>query len=388
MRDAMRDNRRTMLFIIASTFLLNFGFQVWQTLFNNFAVDDLNAGPAAIGLIQAVREIPGLLGFTIGFLALFMAETRIMSLSIVLLGIGIVLTGAAYNLPFLLFATLLMSIGFHYFSPCSSSVVLMLMKKKDTPKTLGNLGSLGSLAAVAGTSVVLLLAAREGYRWLFFAVGAIVILGGIALLPFGGRHRGLPPNRKVVLRRRYGLYYSLSFLLGCRRHIFTTFAIYLLVRDYGVGIQTTAMLFLINSIVNVFTLRITGQLVGRLGERTALTITFASLAVIFLGYAFVTSLAVLYVLFVLDNIFFGFNIALTTYFQKIALGPEEITSNVSTEQTINHIAAIIVPIVGGTVWAVYGSQMPFLFGVVIVLIGLVLTQFIRTSPENQVAVAL
>ena len=386
MRDMIRQNQRTMLFIIFSTFLLNFGFQVWQTLFNNFAVEDLNAGPAAVGLIQAVREIPGLMAFVIGFLALYMTETRIMSISVILLGLGIVLSGAAYSIPVLLVATLVMSFGFHFFMPCSSSVVLMLIQKKDTPKTLGNLGSLGSLAAVAGTLVVLLLAASEGYRYLFYGVGAVVIVGGLLMLPFGGGHKGLPQGRKVILRQRYWLYYSLSFLLGCRRHIFTTFAVYLLVREYHVPIQTTAMLFLVNSLVNVFTLRITGQLVGRLGERVALSITFASLALVFLGYAYVTALPLLFILFVLDNIFFGFNIALTTYFQKIAVAPEEITSNVSTEQTINHIAAVIVPVVGGTVWAVYGSQMPFLFGVVIVLIGLVLTQFIRTPEMAPAAV--
>ena len=70
MSNMLRDNRRLLVFIILSNFLLNFGFQVWQTLFNNFAVEELGAGPAAIGLIQAVREVPGLLGFALAFLAL------------------------------------------------------------------------------------------------------------------------------------------------------------------------------------------------------------------------------------------------------------------------------------------------------------------------------
>ena len=95
MRDTFRDNRRLLVFIILSNFVLNFGFQVWQTLFNNFAVEQVNAGPAQIGLIQAVREIPGLLGFVIAFLALFMTEFRIMTLSIILLGVGVALTGFA-----------------------------------------------------------------------------------------------------------------------------------------------------------------------------------------------------------------------------------------------------------------------------------------------------
>ncbi len=381
MRDMFRDNRRLLLFVILSNFLLNVGFQVWQTLFNNFAVEEIGAGPAAIGLIQSVREVPGVLGFVLGFIALFMSEVRIMSLSIIMLGAGMLLSAQAHSVPFLMFTTLLMSFGFHFFMPSSNAVMLMVTKTEDTPRMLGNLGSLGSLAAVLGTAIVYLFAASLGYRNLFAGTGIAVIAGGVLLLPWGGGHHGLPVGRTVILRRKYWLFYALSFLLGSRRHIFTTFAIYLFVREYHVTIQTTALLFLVNSIVNVLTLRLTGQLVGKIGERMALVITFGSLALVFLGYAYVTILPVLFLLFVIDNVFFGFNIALTTYFQKIAVTQEEITSNLSVEQAINHIAAIIVPVVGGTVWAVYGSQMPFLFGVGIVLAGLVLALRIRVDPR-------
>jgi predicted MFS family arabinose efflux permease len=191
----------------------------------------------------------------------------------------------------------------------------------------------------------------------------------------------------VKLRKRYWLYYTLALLLGSRRHIFTTFAIFLLVREYHVNIQTTAMLFLVNSLVNIVTLRLTGQLVGKLGERAAMTITFGSLAFIFVGYAFVSQLWILFVLFVLDNVFFGFNVALTTYLQKIVVTREEITSNLSVEQAIEHVAAIVVPVVGGTVWQIYGKQAPFMFGVVIVLLGLVLTQWMRVLPTPEPAAA-
>ena len=173
--------------------------------------------------------------------------------------------------------------------------------------------------------------------------------------------------------------------MGSRRHIFTTFAIFLLVREYGISVQVTATLFLINSVVNALTLHWIGSLVGRLGERVMLSIAFGTLAFVFLGYAYVTYLPVLFVLFVVDNIMFGFNLALPTYFQKIAVTPEEITSNLSVEQTINHISAIVIPIIGGTVWVMFGSQAPFLIGVVIVLISLILAQGIRTPSEEPVS---
>ena len=380
MGDTFRDNRRLFIFIIISNLVLNFGFQVWQTLFNNFAVEQVNAGPAQIGLIQAVREIPGLLGFVIAFLVLYMTEFRLMTLSIILLGVGVALTGFSSTVGTLLVTTFVMSLGFHFFMPSNNSVVLMMMKQEDTPKTLGNLGSLGSIASVAGTGAVLLFAGFLGFKAMFLAVGVLVVVAGMLLLPFGDRQSGLPRGRKVQLRKRYWLYYTLSFLLGSRRHIFTTFAVYLLVRNFGVSVQAIATLFLINGVINVLTLRWTGQLVGKIGERAAMSIAFASLAVIFLGYAYVTLLPLLFVLFILDNIFFGFNVSLSSYFQKIAISKEEVTANVSTQQSIEHIAAIIVPLVGGTVWAVYGSQAPFLFGVVIVLLGLVLAQFMRVTP--------
>lgn len=382
MGDFLGNNRRLLIYVLISNFMLFFGFQVWQTLFNNYAVEELGIGPTSVGLVQAVREIPGLLGFLLAFLVLKIPEVRIMALCITVLGVGIILTGGAMALPMLLVATLIMSFGFHFFSASSSSVVLMAVKQHDAPGVLGTLGSIGSMAAVAGTAVVFFLAAPLGYRTLWIAVGIVCVIGGLALWPFAPKGDGLPIDRRIRMRKRYWLYYTLSFLMGCRRHIFSTFAIYLLVREYGIPVQTTAILFFANSIINVVTLRWTGKLVGYLGERVALSISFGVLIFVFLGYAFIPILPALYVLFIMDNILFGFNLALTTYFQKIAVTREEITSNVSVEQAVNHIAAVFIPIVGGVAWAKYGPQATFLVGVLIVLVSLILAQFIRTTPSS------
>jgi predicted MFS family arabinose efflux permease len=376
------DKRRTLIFLLISNFLLYFGFQVWRTMINNFAVEEIGVGPASIGWLQALREVPGLMGFLLGFLALFISEVRIMALSVVLLGMGIFLTGQANDIPFLFVSAIVMSFGFHLFVPCNDGVILMTIEKKQTPKTLGQLRSLGAIAALTGTVMVYLLAGQWGYRTLFMVLGGLIALGGFLLLPLGGGLEGLPPRRQVVLRRRYWLYYVLAFLMGSRRHIFTTFAIFLLVREYGISVQTTAILFLVNSVVNVYAMQMVGKLVGRLGERLMLSIAFGALGFVFLGYAFVTYLPVLFVLFVLDNILFGFNLALTTYFQKIAITQEEITSNLAVRQSINHIAAVVVPVIGGTAWELFGSQAPFLAGVGIALVSFVLVQFMRVPVES------
>jgi predicted MFS family arabinose efflux permease len=379
------DKRRTLSYLVVANFLLFFGFRIWQTSINNFAVEDLGIGALDVGWMQSLREIPGLTGFLLGFLAIYLSEVRIMALSVILLGGGLFLSGQANELPFLLMSVIVMSFGFHMFYPSSNSIVLMAVDKENAPKTLGQLSSLGAGAALIATAVVYFLAEPLGFRTLFMITGALVVVGGFFLLLLGKAQKGLPERRKVIFRKKYWLYYVLSFLMGSRRHIFTTFAIFLLVQKFEISVQTTAILFSVNSVMNIFTYQFIGRMVGRLGERLMLSVAFSILIFIFLGYAFVTSLIVLFVLFVLDNMLFGFNLSLTTYFQKIAVTQEEITSNVAAQQTINHISAVIVPVIGGAAWELFGSQMPFLVGVGIVVISLVLVQFMKV-PEMTIPV--
>lgn len=383
MRRMFADNRRLFFYLVISNVLLVFGHRVWQVMFNNFAVEKIGVGPEAIGWIQSVREVPGLLAFLLAFVALVFSELRIMALSIVLLGVGIILTGQSTTMPFLLLATLVMSCGFHYFGPSSNGVILMSVDRDRTPKVLGELKSLGAIAALAATGTVYLLAERIGYRNLFLAVGTLVALAGLLLFPLGKGQHGLPARRKVKLRREYWLYYTLAFLMGSRRHILTTFAIFLLVSRFKISVNTTAVLFFVNSLVNIYAYQLTGKLIARLGERTMLTIGFSMLIPIFLGYAYVNTLPVLFFLFVLDNILFGLDMALVTYFQKIAVSPEELTSNLSIQTTINHISAVVVPVLGGTVWVLFGYRAPFLAGVAIVVVSLILTQLIQTPNTKE-----
>ena len=382
MRELLRTNRRIFIYLIAANFLLMFGHRLWEAMFNNFAVEKIGVGPQAIGWIQSVREVPGLLAFLVAFLALALSEVRIMALSVVLLGIGIILTGQATSISWLLCATVVMSFGFHFFHPANSGVVLMSVDKARAPRFLGQLRSLGAVAALLATGAVYLLASRIGYRGLFLLVGGLVVVGGLVLFPMGRGEHGLPERRRIVLRKKYWLFYTLAFLMGSRRHIFTTFAIFLLVSKHGIPVETTATLFLINALINTYTFQLIGRLIARLGERLMLSVAFAALIPVFLGYAYVSLLPVLYVLFVLDNILFGFNLAMTTYLQKIAVTQEELTTNLSMQQTINHISAVIVPVIGGTVWALFGSRAPFLAGVGIAVLSLILTQFIRVPSET------
>ncbi len=387
----MKDTKQLFRTLSLANFFLYLGFNVWQAIFNNFAVEEIGVSATQIGVIQSLRELPGLMGFVLGILALWFSERRILGLSVLLMGLGMVVSGWAEGLNILILGTMVMSIGFHFFYPSNNSLVLMAAGKEEAPKVLGRLASVSSFAAVIGTLVIwvfvdgLQVGPLElpawGYRTTLWVIGGVVLAGSVVAMRNGRRHGAQREKRKVVFRRDYWLYYLLTFMMGSRRHIFTTFAIFMLVQVYGISVRESALLFLVNNLVSTYAAAQLGKLVARFGERKVLTFNFVGLIGVFLGYAYVAYLPVLYALFVLDHVFFGFNLAVDSYFQKIAHSPQEITSNVSMAQTINHISALVVPVLGGILWEQIAPSATFLAGVVIAMISLVLVQFIRIQPS-------
>jgi MFS family permease len=388
----MTDSKRLFRTLVVANFFLFFGFNIWRAIFNNFAVEVIGVGADQIGIIQSIRELPGLMGFVLGFLVLLLSEKKIMGLSVLVMGLGLIVTGTSDRLSVLLLGTMVMSIGFHFFYPSNSSVVLMGVGKDEAPKLLGRLGSVSAIAAtvamvlvwilVEGVQVGPLSVPAWGYRNLLYVTGAVVVVGSFFAFRNGRSEGFVGPRlkRKIVFRREYWLYYLLTFLMGSRRHIFSTFAIFMLVDIHGIDVRQTATLLLINNLINSYAAAQLGRVVARFGERKVLTFNFVGLIGVFLGYAYIPYLPILAVLFVVDNIFFGFNLAVDSYFQKIARTPEEITSNVSMAQTINHVSALVVPVLGGILWEQIAPSATFLAGVGIAVVSLVFVQFIRTRP--------
>jgi predicted MFS family arabinose efflux permease len=374
----LTSKKGTITRLLAGNLFLYFGFNIWRSLFNNFAIEELAVRADQIGLIQSIREIPGLLGFWLAFLALVLSEMQVISLSTVVMGVGLIATAWAGTWGTLIAGTLFSSIGFHAFYPNSSAMAIKITQGRGTPRLLGILRASGALAAVIAAGAVILTVNRWSYRQIFIAAGAVTAVGGLAIWR---RERGEDrrQRQRIVFRRRYWLYYLLTFLMGSRRHMFTTFAIFLLVQRYGLPAQQTALLLLINNLLGTLLFRFLGDLVGRVGERLVLTANFLLLTGIFLGYAFLDSLIVLGIFYVLDNLLFSINLALESYFKKIAVSEEEVTSNMSMGQTINHVAALFVPIVGGLIWETYGSAVTFICGAAIAVISLLVTQFMQSA---------
>lgn len=369
-----------MLLILMSV-AMPVAFSAWSALLNNFVVERAAFTGIEIGILQSLREVPGFLAFTTVFVLLVLREQVFAVIALALLGVGVALTGFFPSAIGLYLTTVLMSIGFHYFEVVKQSLALQWYEKAEAPQALGKLISVGAITSLVVYAVlwVLLEIFKFDYVWLFLLAGsaccglAIFMWAGFPL--FEGRHEQVS---KLVLRKRYWLYYALTFFSGARRQIFMVFAAFLMVEKFGYSAAQVALLFLINYAFNwLFAERI-GQLIGRIGERNALTIEYVGLIVVFTAYAFVENPYIGAALYVIDHMFFALAIALSTYFQKIA-DPEDIASSAGVSFTINHIAAVVVPALLGLLWVVSHSAV-FLIGAGFAVCSLVLSQNIPRRP--------
>lgn len=363
----MTDKKRLFRDLLLANFFIFIGFGAWQAMFNNFAVDELGLSPVEVGINQSLREIPGLLGFGFGILALWLRKTRLLALSILALGAGVFITGHVNSLGMLIVATLVMSFGFHYSVTATRSIALGNFSHEDTATYMGRFAAASSLGFLLSAGAVFVMLHWLTMQQVFWIMGAVTVLvGGYSL--FISQKSSKPKKKKqFVFRKKYSYYYCLMFLDGCRRHVFTTFAPFLLVKEFGISAITMAALFFIsNALGMVLNWKWMGRIINRYGERNTLLVNYACICLVFAGYMVVEDIRVAYVLYVVDGLFFGASMAIVTYFQKIA-DPEDITPQISTGQSINHITAVIIPITGGLIWEYSKYEYTFLIGIVIVM---------------------
>jgi len=369
------EQRPMLRFLIVQTAASVVGLQCWMILFNNFAVEIAGLDGFQVGVIGSVREIPGFLALLAVFVMLVIREHRLSALSVVFLGIGTALTGFFPSFIGLIITTLIMSFGFHYYETTNQSLTLQYFDNATSPLIFGRLRSLAAATSIVVGLLLFLMGLAFSYKVMFLSVGSLVAVAGIWGLLQDPTHRNVvPQHRKMILRRRYSLYYFLTFMAGARRQIFMAFSVYLLVKVFECTVTEITLLFVANNAVNFFLSPLIGRAIVRFGERRVLSIEYGGLIAIFLVYAFSDIKGVIVVMYILDHILFNFSIAIRTYFQKVA-DPKDIAPSMAVGFTINHIAAVVMPVIGGALWMV-DYRIPFVVGAIFSMVSLLAVQFI------------
>ncbi len=374
--------RKPEVLLIFMAAAMSIAFSVWQALLNNFVVERAAFSGAEIGILQSLREVPGFLAFTVVFVLLAVREQALALLALGLTGLGVMLTGQFSTVWGLYATTLIMSTGFHYYETLQQSLTLQWIGKNRLPEAMGRQISARSFAALFAFVIVWLgieVFALD-YAWLYLFAGGLTLAVAVsAWLVFPRFGQNTTQHKHIILRRRYWLYYALTFMGGARRQIFIVFAAFMMVERFHFDAGDIALLFLINHLLNIWMAPRIGRLISRWGEQRALTLEYLGLALIFAAYAFVSSPWLAAMLYVADHLLFAMAIAIRSYFQKIA-DPADIAATSGVAFSINHIAAVVIPVAFGLLWLASPAAV-FLAGSAMALISLVLARMIPDHPE-------
>lgn len=368
------------VYLMVLSFAQAASFLGWNTLYTNFAVEVVGLTGEQNGIVQSVRELPGLLSVMVLFFLLFVSEVRLTSLATLVCGAGVMLTGLFPTFQGQVFWTFVLSTGFHVFETTNQSLILQYFSKMQAPLVIGRLRALTSAGSFFMGAAILIFSRYLDFNHLFFLAGAIAILAGLWGLFQHPEVKGLPVQRKgIVLRREYWLFYALTCLAGARRQIFMVFAAFLLVQKFQFSLFHMSLLFLCNNLITWVLNPYIGKAINAYGERSLLSVKYLMVLGVCVAYVFCSNPYLAAGLYVIDQILFSFTVSIRTFFQKIG-DPEDIAPSMAVGVTVNHIAAVFVPLVGGMLWMI-DYRIPFMLGTVFAIVSLCLVQCIRTRKS-------
>ncbi|WP_421716320.1 MFS transporter [Arcobacter arenosus] len=374
-------SRVALLYVMSISMV--FSFSAWMSLLNNFVIEVASFNGSQIGILQSLREIPGFLAFTVVLAIIFIAQQRLAFLSMILLGMGVFLTGFFPTALGLYITTVIMSVGFHYLETLNQSLSLQWLSKEKAPIILGKITAAKSFTSLVVFVLIYIMMKFYSveYKYVYAFFGAVTLaVGIISWVMFEHFKDDVIQEKKLKVKKEYWLFYLLTFLAGARRQIFVVFAGFLLVEKFGVDIHNMVSLLFVNAILNMYFAPAIGRFITKFGERKTLRFEYIGLIIVFISYAFVENIYVAYALYVVDHLLFSMAIALKTYFQKIA-DPKDIASASAVSFTINHIAAVFLPVLLGLVW-LYSNSLVFIIGALIAFLSFSLSLLIPEHPNQ------
>lgn len=359
-----------------------------QTVVANYFEQGLALSGPQFGYITAIREIPGFLLIFLTALFYRLSLPRLTAGALLLLTIGYGLFGWSWSFWSVAPWVIISSIGYHTWLQTQYALAMSLTTEKKAGSILGHISSVnygGSLAAM------LLVMGAFQFGWLsygatFALCGLLAFVGALAIFRFpvlrDGRLDHQPRQREpIVWRREYRYYYLLSLLDGGRQQIFFSFGLWVLVHHYRLEVPMISAILIGVSVLNALIGRPVGRLFDRFGEKPMLALVNIGYVLALGGYALIDNLSVAIFCYLIYSVIFPISgIGAATYLRKVAVA-DEIAPSLAMGLTLQHAAAIIVPLVTGFILNFIGYQLPFLVAAGFACLTFVVTR--RLAPEQQ-----
>lgn len=397
-----RLDRNVLFFLIALGFV-GAGAGIFNTTFNNFLADTYDISAGTRGMLEFPRELPGLLVTVFAGLLAFLPETRVGGIALLATSLGFMglsavgfIDDSTTGWPIMILCMFLWSVGNHLVMPIRESIGMSLGNAHNRGRKLGQVRTVGAFAAIGGAAIVWVTMAAFEHPpyWLTFGIGGLFALTASILLMRIKKVGVQTQRRRLIVRKKYWIYYVLSLLFGARKQIFLTFAPWVLVRIFHQPPATFAQLWIVSSALSLVFIPAVGVLIDRLGERAVLMVDSCIIIVIcgVYGYAYmwgITGLGlwITFACFVLDQLLFSVQMARSTYISKIATNPDHVPASISLGVTLDHVMGMSVPVLGGFIWMQFGHQWVFVGAAGIAVMMVIVSALIRVPREEMPPVA-
>ncbi len=358
---------RGFIMLAAMSACFGFAMNAQQNVVTNYFEDVLKLQGPQFGYITAIREIPGFLLIFLTALFFRVSLQRVTAGALVLLAVGYVLFGLSHSFWTVAPWVILSSIGYHTVLQTQYSLSMSLTTEAKSGSILGRMAAISQGGSFTALIIILIVFHFHPtiYRPTFVFLGVIALLASVAIVGFPHLHEGeertvAPKRERIVFKREYRYYYYLSLLDGGRQQVFFSFGLWVLVHRFHLSVaQISAVLIAVT-----FASMASGPWVGRMidlhGERRMLSIINVVYVIALGGYALANNVVLACACYVMYSFIFPLSpIGAATYLQKVAV-PEEIAPSLAMGVTLQHAAAIVVPITTGIILNFVGYQIPFL----------------------------
>ncbi len=361
---------------------------IQMSIVTNYFEEVLGFQGAQFGFITAIREIPGFFLIFVSALFYRLALPKLTALAFVVLAIGYMFFGLSFSFWTVVPWVVLSSMGYHTIHQTQSALSMSLVPENRAGTVLGRFSALSHAGALVAMIFVLIVFAFDllSYRPMFVIAGIVALIGAFAVFWFPNMVDGKLQEQaiqrpKMVFRNEYRYYYYLTLLDGGRQQIFFSFGLFVLVSEFGLGVAEISVLLIMTRLMGIFTSSWIGGMIDRFGEKQMLSAVNIGYIVALAGYALVPNVYLASVFYLLYSFIMPLSMmGSSTYIRKVA-AQEEIAPSLAMGVTLQHAAAIVVPITAGIILNYAGYQVPFFIAAVFATFTIFVTR--RLNPATQ-----
>jgi MFS family permease len=371
-----RSDAKPLCFLVV-LILIGMAYGLYKGVQDNYLVEILQITPFERGIVEFVRELPGL--FLILILAVMyrFTESRVFKIGTAIMFAGTIGLLLCKSEKFIVVVFMVIwSIGEHIVLPLKSTMSLDLAKKESGGAALGIMNTIYNMGSIAGFMIVTALFFVFGklgfartstipFR-LVFACAAALMLAALLVSAALQETKLKAPRRRIYFAKKFFTFYMLEIFYGARKQVFLTFAPIVLIREYGASTSLIAALLAVCAVFAMIFSPLIGRLIDKLGYKTIMIADTLILIVVCFFYGFAHHLFPMHIAFIvvcinyiLDSIISLCSMATNVYVKDISSNQEEFTATLSTGISVNHFISIFIALLGGYIWDISGIEVLF-----------------------------